>query len=262
MSTYKARIEALAATADFTPRAAYLLKNFFLDLATQAEKDELDIWMNESEANGEMFDLLIEVNDEGTGAGTIALLHKLGRDKTRKKFKLYKGVWIGFLVILGIATLDHFLPKHPIASFLRGGKEIRDFGFLDITVETGEETKQIWLYDSTLVELLPHSRIVYPPQFYPLSREIKLTGAARLTVAKWNGEPLKVETGKVWMTCPEGVFSLQQEKDQLRGSIHSETAKITIGYKRQESWQVAPGEEGRYANGEVKVVRPNIPPNK
>lgn len=256
MTTYKARIEALAAKADFSPRAAYLLKNFFLDLTTQEEEDELDLWMNESEANGEMFDLLIEVNADGTGAGTIALLHKLGREKTKKKFKFHKGIWIGILVILGVSTLDHFLPKHPIASFLSGGKEIRDFGFFDITVETGEETKQIWLYDSTLVELLPHSKIVYPPQFYPHSREIELTGAAKFTVAKWKGEPLRVETGKVWMTCPEGVFTLEQEKDLSRGTISAGTGAVKVGYTRRESWIVEPGEKGHFADGAVKIERP------
>jgi hypothetical protein len=61
---------------NLTPRAAELVQRFFLDVATQADKDELDEWMNESQANETLFDLMIEANKGGSGAASFHLLMK------------------------------------------------------------------------------------------------------------------------------------------------------------------------------------------
>jgi hypothetical protein len=140
MSTIKQRIETVAADADLNPQAAALLNNFFLNLASQAEKNALDLWLNEREANSELFDLLLDVNKDGTGAGTMALLTLLTKKTPRKMSRFSKISWLLILLILLVVLVDYLIPIHPINRWLYG-KEHGDPNIGAVTVTTTDETK-------------------------------------------------------------------------------------------------------------------------
>ena len=74
MNTLNDQIEEVAQYANLTPEAAELLKRFFLKVTTDAENQQLDDWINECPANDQLFDLLLDLNRDGTGAATMYLL--------------------------------------------------------------------------------------------------------------------------------------------------------------------------------------------
>ncbi|ULQ51743.1 hypothetical protein [Flavihumibacter fluvii] len=71
------QIKEVPAYANITPRAVKLLHNFFVNIATDEEKNELDGWMHESNANDCLFDLLLEFDFKPTKIETIPMLRKL-----------------------------------------------------------------------------------------------------------------------------------------------------------------------------------------
>ena len=88
---YNEEMSAVAGYANLTPRAAELLQKFLLELASQQDKDELDEWLNESEANERLFDLLLEKTRGGVGAGILKFLMDHTKKEPVKRAKLSFG---------------------------------------------------------------------------------------------------------------------------------------------------------------------------
>ena len=187
MNTLKQRIIDVGAYANVTPRAAELIQKFFLDLATQADKDELDAWMNESQANETMFDLMIEANKGGTGAAFISLLMKVTKkDPPKPKSRVKKYIYRSLLVVVVVLLLDEIMPTHPLTRLMYGPKGPN---FVERTVETGDETKIVYLPDSSRVELMPHSKIGFPNSFFWSPKRVELTGSAKFDVRVYGDYP-------------------------------------------------------------------------
>ena len=109
MNTLNEQIKAVAEYANLTPRAAELLKRFFLKVTTDAENQELDDWINESPANDQFFDYLLDLNKDGTGAAYMYLL----KTYTKKpKFKL-KLTFLEWVVAIGVALYSCLLYTSP-----------------------------------------------------------------------------------------------------------------------------------------------------
>jgi hypothetical protein len=70
-------IKKVAPYAHITPRTMKWLKHFFLDRATQEERDEIDNWMHECEANDRLFDLLLQIKLKKSGTETVRMIKKL-----------------------------------------------------------------------------------------------------------------------------------------------------------------------------------------
>jgi ferric-dicitrate binding protein FerR (iron transport regulator) len=160
-----------------------------LDVATQADKDELDEWMNESQANETLFDLMIEANKGGTGAASFHLLMKLVKKSPPKPMSRKKKFMLScLLVVVVVLLLDHFMPSHPLSKLVYGPKGPN---FVERTVVTGDETKTVWLPDSSRVELLPHSKIGFPNDFFWSRKRVELTGSAKFDVRASGEYPFK-----------------------------------------------------------------------
>lgn len=179
MKTLKQRLEEAAVAADLNPRVSQLLRDFFLKLATQADKDELDLWLNATDANSEFFDLLLEANNEGTNTATIALIIKHTKNPARKKSWIKRILWGLLLLSLVILLINHLLPSHPMDDMLSGAK----FGETTLgidSVSTGATGKTVWLFDSTRVEMGPNSKIRYPEELSWHRRKIQVFGQATI----------------------------------------------------------------------------------
>jgi hypothetical protein len=74
--------------------------------------------------------------------------------------------WLVILLILLVVLVDYLIPMHPINRWLYG-KENGDPNIGAVIVTTADETKTIWLPDSTRIDLLPHSSIRAIPMNYP-----------------------------------------------------------------------------------------------
>lgn len=213
MNTLKQRVIEVGAYANVTPRAADLIQRFFLDMATPAEKDELDAWLNESQANETMFDLMIEANKTGSGASFISLLRKVVKKDPPKPMSRRKKFIYGFLAVtVVVLLLDHFMPTHPLSRLVYGPKGP---DFVERTVETGAETKIVWLPDSTRVELMPYSKIGFPESFFWSQKRVELTGSAKFDVRVYGDYPLNVRSGNIWVEIPFGSLTLLSDSGNL-----------------------------------------------
>ncbi|KIC91319.1 FecR domain-containing protein [Flavihumibacter solisilvae] len=210
MSTLKEQIKEVAKHANLTPRAADLLGRFFLKVTTDEESQELDDWMHESPANDQLFDLMLEFNKDGTGAAYLRLLNKVTK-KPKVKRRFGVGSWILFILLgsFGIFWIETFIPSRPLSTLFMGSMET---SFIDLTAETGDTTKTVWLFDSTRIELLPHSKLEYPNDFPKKPRRVRLTGSAKFYVHK-EKKPLWVGTisGNLGLEIHEGVVTLLAE---------------------------------------------------
>lgn len=212
MNTLKQQIKEVADHANLTPRVAALIQNFFLEVASQEEKDELDEWMNESPANDRFFDMMLEANKDGTGAGSLSLLRKLVKKPKPKVNRWRKYTWRTVLALFVLVLVDHFIPSRPLSVLILGPL---DTNFITDSVETRDESKTIWLSDSTRVDLLPHSKLGYPNNFFYYPRRVALTGSAKFYVPSSKEGPLGVGSGKVWMEIEEGVVTLLSEDGNI-----------------------------------------------
>lgn len=199
VNTLGDRIKEVAAYANLSQRASTLLQRFFLKVATEEELKELDDWMHESNANDQLFDLLLDLNRDGTGAGTIRLLTKLSKKEKywpglEPAVKIILSFVLGFLVL---ATLQYLIwPPQPI------------------TVTTKDEAKTFWIHDSTRVDLMPHSQITYMSRF-PFSREAKLTGSAKFKVKSAAIGAFHVQSGETWIEIPYGTVTVMADSSNL-----------------------------------------------
>lgn len=206
MSTLKEEIMAVAAYANTSPKATELLKKYFLDLATQADKDELDLWLQESAANEALFDLLLRLSPGGGGGGILKILIDI-TDKVPVKKSRWK--WWANRIAIGIALLlllDYLIPSAPVTRLLFGSDGI---DFVTTTVEAGDSVRVVWLYpESTRVELQPHAKLGYSKNLYWYQRNVRLWGNARFDVAPSKEGPLRLHAGKMFLVYPEGSFTV------------------------------------------------------
>lgn len=196
MKTFKQRIEEAAVSADLNPRISQILRDFFLKVATQADKDELDQWLNATEANSEFFDLLLEANNEGTNTATIALIIKHTKNPARKKSWIKRILWGLLVFYLVLLLINHLLPSHPMDETLTGSK----FGEIALgldSVSTGATGKTVWLFDSTRVELGPGSKIRYPNELSWHRRKIQVFGQATIYMRHKRFDEFLVVYGKI-----------------------------------------------------------------
>ncbi|ULQ51718.1 hypothetical protein [Flavihumibacter fluvii] len=69
--------------ATITPHSIELLDKFFQHTVTAEEMDELDEWLQESAANDQLFNLLLELDFKQTSIESIPMLSKLlSREET------------------------------------------------------------------------------------------------------------------------------------------------------------------------------------
>jgi len=203
---YNEEMSAVAGYANLTPRAAELLQKFLLELASQQDKDELDEWLNESEANERLFDLLLEKTRGGVGAGILKFLMDHTKKEPVKKSKIkfwLNRIAIGIIIAL---VLDYIIPSHPLSTLILGDEEPN---FVTKTVEAGDSVKVVWMYpDSTRIELQPHSKLGYSKNLYWYDRKVQLWGTAKFFVTPSKDGWFKVKYGKLWVELPKGSFTL------------------------------------------------------
>lgn len=206
MSSLTEEIKAVAAYANTGPKAIELLQKYFLEVATKQDKDELDEWIEESEANERLFDLMLMVNPNGMGSGVMKMLYEIA-DKVPEKKSRWKW-WRNriAIAIVMLLFLDYVIPSRPLTRlfFGKGGID-----FVSTTVEAGDSVRVVWMYpESTRVVLQPHAKIGYSKNLYWHERNMRLWGNARFDVAPSKEGPLKLRAGSMFIELPEGSFTI------------------------------------------------------
>ncbi|MBZ5857586.1 FecR domain-containing protein [Flavihumibacter profundi] len=205
MISYKEQIEAVAPYANLNQRASAIIQHFFLEIATQEEKDELDEWLNESEANERLFDLLISATRGGVGAGIIKLINDHTKKEPKKRSrsgKIFRIAGIGLLIILAI---DQLVPLTPLRHWMQ---QVDGIDKVNKIEEASGESRIIKLSDGTRVELHPHSKLGYSTKWYWYDRKVWLWGSASFEIAASKDGPFKVKSGKMSIELPEGPVTV------------------------------------------------------
>jgi ferric-dicitrate binding protein FerR (iron transport regulator) len=254
MTTINDQLKLAATHADLSPDAAQLLQDFFLKLATPQQKDQLDAWLNQSEANSHFFDLLLEVNREGTGASTLQVLNKYKRKPKRKVNWVKRILLYPVYAFLLLSAVDAFWPGGPFKQWLKG-KTFSEINWTRITLSTQDQSKLIYLSDSTLVELSPNSTLIYPAEFDPLERVVTLKGSARFVVRKRPGETFKVEGSKTFASTLEGEF-LYKQLGEEQASLSTSRGYVSFGYDSYNIWGVEAGQRALWLPGMISLETP------
>lgn len=254
MTTLKDQLKLAATQADLHPEAAQLLQDFFLKLATPQQKDALDVWLNEREANSHFFDLLLELNREGTGASTLQVLNQYKR-KEKRKVNWIKRILLYLLyAFLILSAVDAFLPTGPFKQWWRG-KSFSEITWTRLTVSTQEQSKIIYLSDSSLVELLPHSTLIFPEELDRFQRHVILKGSARFEIRKRPGEPFKVEGSKTFATTIEGSFLYKQIGEE-QASLSTSRGYVNFGFDAHNIWGLEPGQQATWMPDMISLSTP------
>ena len=254
MTTINDQLKLAATNADLNPDAAQLLQDFFLKLATPQQKDQLDAWLNQSEANSHFFDLLLELNREGTGASTLQVLQQYKR-KPEQKINWVKRILLYLLyAFLILSAVDAFLPTGPFKQMLKG-KSLAEITWTRTTLSTQDHSKTIYLSDSTLVELLPQSTLIYPEELNPRERLVILKGSARFIVRRQPGEPFKIEGIKTFASTLEGEF-LYKQLGEEQASLSTSRGYVSFGYDSYNIWGVEAGQRALWLPGMISLETP------
>jgi ferric-dicitrate binding protein FerR (iron transport regulator) len=254
MTTINDQLKLAATHADLNAESAQLLQDFFLKLATPQQKDQLDGWINQREANSHFFDLLLELNREGTGAATLQVLNQYKQKPKRKVNWIKRILLYPVYAYLLLSVVDAFLPGGPFKQLLKG-RPLAEINWTRITTSTQEQALTFYLSDSTLVELLPHSSLVYPAELNPMERAVVLQGSARFIVKKRPGEPFKVEGSKTFASCTEGEFLYKQVGEQ-QASLSTSRGYVSFGYDSYNIWGVEPNQRAFWMPDMISLETP------
>lgn len=201
-----------AKDADLTPRIAYQLRDFFLELRRETSFKELDDWVHAGAANDQLFELLAESRLDGRLVPNLNLVIKLAKRSVNPFYRYREALKIALMALLVILLLDYFIPSHPL-SRLVFGEGTTGLALGQTTVHTNSEARTIWLADSTRIELQPNSTAHYPNELSWSNRSLKINGAATITARGSLQNPLQLEAGKyIVQVSDDAVVHYDQEQ--------------------------------------------------
>jgi ferric-dicitrate binding protein FerR (iron transport regulator) len=219
MNTLKQQIIDVAAYCNITPRMATVLQRFFLEIVAKEEEKELNDWINERIEHDQLFDLLCQVNKDGTGAGTMHMLIKLANKPAIQRSRREKILKRIIQAVVVIFLWDTLSDSHPISALIFGPDGPN---FVSKTVEAGDEMKTVWLYDSTRVDLHPHSKIGYAGSYFSHNRKVQLWGSATFYVQASADGPLKIKSGSdCWLEFKKGTFTVLSDSTHPVVKLHT-----------------------------------------
>lgn len=254
MITTNDQLKQAAMNADLSPGAAKLLQDFFLKLATPQQKEELDAWLNHSEANSYLFDLLLEFNRDGTTEGILRLLNNHQKKSKQPVIWIKRFMISGLIGFVLISLLDVVFPVAPIRQWLNG-KPFFKIQWTRSSIQTQDQSKFFYLSDSTLVELLPNSRLLFPAELDYYNRTVWLKGDARFVVKRRPGEPFKVVGNATFVSTVDGEFSFKQlGKEQAK--VSSYRGYISFGYDGNQIQGLDPGHDAIWMPGMFRLEYP------
>lgn len=207
------KVKKAAKDATFTPAMAKKIRDFFLQKTTKQDHDEIDDWMHYSPANDHLFDVLCEVRGDGDCTPYTNLLIKMAKIRDNPFYKYRQAILTGLFGLLVLLILDYIIPAHPLSSLVYGANPAERT--LDqTTITTDNESRTIWLSDSTKVELQPHSMARYPNELSWTNRMLKVIGSATVTVRGSFDEPFRLVAGEYKFETYKNVV-IRYENDKL-----------------------------------------------
>lgn len=254
MNTTKQRIKEAAAYVQLTPGIKTILKRFFLDMSTNADREQLDDWLNEREENSRFFDVLLQANRENGAVELTRYLTHINRTKTVWWKTLLEIAGIGFIAIVILYMIDYRLENHPVSGLLLNPSA--EYKSRWITNELPDEAAWLHLPDSSMITLHPRAQVKICEHYYRFRRELELNGWADFNVLIYDGFPMEITAGELLIEVDKGEFALQKSptSDSLR--LASTSAYLDIKLDGQHQWKLAPGEKAVYTKHYFQKITP------
>jgi len=142
-----------------------------------------------------------------------------------------------------------------VIAFIFGARNFT--GWKYITYATADEPGQVWLPDSTHVNLNVHSKIKYPRKFGKKNRLIQFEGEAFFEVKHDKLRPFNIHAGEVGIEVLGTSFDLRAYKGQSSIEVVVNTGKVSMGSWSDETKHIVlePGNKGTYLSSKATFLK-------
>lgn len=239
------------------PEMDSLLASYFAGEADNAERAQVEAWLNASAENKKYFEAskkawdasaqLLPDQSFDTDAAWNNLQRKINRmdepAKTRRGFKWYAAAAIALLT--GIAALL-------VMNNSRGEVET-------VMLASTTEVLTGTLPDGSMISLNKNSQLRYPSSFTGAQREITLTGEAFFDVSHDAAHPFIIHTDKMDITVLGTSFNVRAypEGDSVHVSVKTGKVQCVSG---KDTAIILPGQYAVYVeNGAIRTGTDNDP---
>lgn len=233
----------------------HLLAAFFEGNISAKQREELDFWLREDNANSELMKDLQKIWDQ-TGRlsqefspdpfSALSKVHnRIGAAPKTKvlsiaKTSFYLKIAASVLIISGIAFFIYSLQKPKI-----------------LTAYTTENTvMEILLPDNSQVILNKNSKLLYPKKFKDNERRIQLSGEALFTVTPNKSKPFIIEAGETEARVLGTHFNLTAYENSDSVVINLLEGKVQFSAKNNsEKIVLIPGEKAIYIKSGAQLFK-------
>lgn len=224
-----------------------LIANYLSGEATEAEKEELNNWMEESLANRRLFEQTKKVWEKSHSYFSAAEI-TLDREKIKDRIiqelsKPAKTVTLYTWVYRAAAILA--LPiMLGIGWYLGSETENNEAAMCEVTAPKGQISKCI-LADGTVIWLNAGTTIKYNPTLKSKAREVNLDGEAYFHVSKHTGKSFIVTTEKTQIKVLGTVFNLKAYAGEktVEATLEEGSVEFTLNGNTTKPVVLKPGEQ-------------------
>lgn len=233
-----------------------LIANYLSGEATQAEKDELNSWIDQSSADKKLFEENKRIWKESATyfpTTEIAIDREKIKEHIMQRFSGHEekiGLMVWMYRIAAILTLPIMLG---IGWYL-GSNNSNSESLCEVTAPKGQISKCV-LADGTLIWLNAGTTIKYDPSLKGNFREVKLDGEAYFKVFKNKHKPFVVQTKYARIKVLGTVFNLKAYSgdDQVETTLEEGSVEFSLNGSSANPIKLKPGEQVVYNSSENKL---------
>lgn len=218
-----------------------LLAKYFSGECTELERSEIELWKNQSPANGKLFsefEMIWKSSEADSGDFNPNVENAWNKvsARTKEKANVY---WIYRAAVVLIAGLFIGLIYFQISK--RDSMNVK-------TMESysSDSKTEILLQDSSKVWLNKNSKLIYPDKFVSGTREVELQGEGFFEIRRNPEIPFIIKTGNTLTKVLGTSFDIREENQSDEISVSVVTGKVSFSVSENEVL-LTPGELGRYS---------------
>lgn len=231
----------------------HLITHFLSGEASEKEKSQIELWLNESEANRKYFDQIkfihekasktypdIDFNVEKAWSNVKSQMKSM--PKVDIKVRKLQWGWISaaasIIAIIAIST---------IISLSTQKRKISNPIIATNTIVSKDSTISQKLPDNTQVFLNRKSKLVYSPDYGKKNRVVTLTGEAYFTATHSKGEPLTVKADGTIIKDIGTEFNIKAYPDDDLIEVYVQSGSVVFYSETEAGVTLVNGEIGTYS---------------
>lgn len=216
-----------------------LLAKYLSGEADARETAAAEAWIKASEINKQYMETLSQICQESallakTGEPDVqAALHHFRTKRATmpaRTFSLHRWIQAAAAVLI-IASSAIFLIARDHS---RNSEHTRNNNPEWKTIAASSQPITASLPDSSVVQVSPHSTLLYPAEFTGRQRTARLSGNAFFTVSRHAGNPFRVEVGDMTVTVLGTSFRITSLPDKTEIFVTEGKVEVVRGQQRQQ----------------------------